>query len=52
MDRRLQFGYVPSLHEWLVVAFIIALGLGLFYGACRWLHRWEGFRVHREEVEP
>jgi len=30
-DSRLQFAYFPSLHEWLVILFVVSLGIALFY---------------------
>jgi len=30
-DHRLSFEYIPSLMEWSVVAFVVAIGIGLFY---------------------
>lgn len=30
-DSRLQFYYFPSLHEWLVMLFVVSLGVALFY---------------------
>ena len=30
-DSRLQFYYFPSLHEWLVMLFVVSLGIALFY---------------------
>ncbi|RMH31637.1 MAG: hypothetical protein D6692_00300 [Planctomycetota bacterium] len=37
VDNRLRFEYVPSLFEWSVVAFIVALALGLFMLGVRYL---------------
>lgn len=36
-DERLRFDYIPSIHEWLVVLFVISLGTFLFYLSCKWL---------------
>ena len=30
-DNRLQFEYIPSMFEWSVVAFVVAVGLGVIY---------------------
>lgn len=30
-DSRLQFHYFPSLHEWLVMLFVVSIGMALFY---------------------
>lgn len=37
MDDRLLFSYIPSIFEWSVVAFVVAMGFGLFYVGCRYL---------------
>jgi len=37
VDNRLRFEYVPSLFEWSVVAFVVALALGLFMLGARYL---------------
>lgn len=31
MDKRLRFEYLPSVHEWAVFAFTVALGIAMFY---------------------
>ncbi|NUL81523.1 MAG: polysulfide reductase NrfD [Armatimonadetes bacterium] len=36
-DHRLTFTYIPTLHEWLVLLFIVCLGLGLFAAAYKFL---------------
>ena len=35
VDHRLVFHYIPSLFEWSVMAFVVALGAGLFYLSTR-----------------
>lgn len=35
MDNRLKFEYLPSIHEWAVFAFTVALGIAMFYLGCR-----------------
>ncbi|GBD31812.1 Menaquinone reductase, integral membrane subunit [bacterium HR33] len=37
VDARLVFHYVPSLHEWSVVAFIVSTGAAVFYLGMRFL---------------
>lgn len=37
VDPRLMFTYVPSMFEWSVVAFLVALGSGLFFLGRRYL---------------
>ncbi len=52
-DHRLRFEYVPSIHEWLIVLFVIALGALLFYLSCKWLCQREDqlIRIARLEVK-
>lgn len=52
-DQRLRFDYVPSIHEWLVVLFIISLGTLFFYLSCKWLCQREDqlTRITRLEVK-
>jgi molybdopterin-containing oxidoreductase family membrane subunit len=52
-DQRLRFDYIPSLHEWLVVLFIVSLGIALFYLSCKWLCQREDqlIRITRLEVK-
>ncbi len=50
VDRRLQFEYVPSLHEWLVVVFLVAAGATVIYLANLLLHRWGLLHAPTEEV--
>lgn len=50
VDRRLQFEYVPSLHEWLVVIFLVAVGVAAIYLANLFLHRWGLLHTPSEEV--
>lgn len=52
IDPRLQFDYVPSLHEWLVLLFIVALGVGLFYGSFKVLVQFESRRATQGEGGP
>lgn len=46
-DGRLTFAYAPTTHEWLVLTFLVTLGLGIL---------WLGFRflplVETKEVQP
>jgi molybdopterin-containing oxidoreductase family membrane subunit len=37
VDRRLTFAYVPSLFEWQVTMFVIAIGIALFYLGYKYL---------------
>ncbi|MFN3691001.1 MAG: NrfD/PsrC family molybdoenzyme membrane anchor subunit, partial [Fimbriimonadales bacterium] len=50
VDRRLQFEYVPSLHEWLVVVFLVATGATVIYLANLLLHRWGLLHAPTEEA--
>lgn len=43
-DHRLKFTYVPTMHEWLVLMFIVCFGIGLFVVATRLLSRPEADR--------
>ncbi len=36
-DNRLKFEYIPSVHEWAVFVFTVAIGIALFYLGCRLL---------------
>lgn len=37
IEKRLMFSYIPSLHEWQVSLFIIAMAVGLFYAGLKLL---------------
>ncbi len=50
-DHRLRFDYVPSLHEWLVVLFIVSLGTALFYLSCKWLFKREAQLIQVAQSE-
>ncbi|MBI1953208.1 MAG: polysulfide reductase NrfD [Candidatus Omnitrophica bacterium] len=41
LNPRLTASYVPSLHEWLVLAFVVALGLGMFGASRKFLNLYE-----------
>lgn len=47
-DRRLTFSYMPTVHEWLVLVFIVCLGVALFVVANRIL----GSRIALSIAEP
>lgn len=36
-DARLTFAYAPTTHEWLILAFLVALGLGILWLGFRYL---------------
>lgn len=36
-DHRLMFYYVPSVHEWLVLLFVVALGVAILYAGYKFL---------------
>jgi Ni/Fe-hydrogenase subunit HybB-like protein len=49
-DARLLFEYVPSIMEWQVSIFIVALGFGLFYAGSRLLPITRRFDGKQEEL--
>jgi molybdopterin-containing oxidoreductase family membrane subunit len=49
LGSRLSYTYIPNLFEWQLVAFVVALGIGLLYLGYRYLPLFDGVEVRMYE---